>query len=163
MDGKRICEYITTTYPSPPLPGLESPAYTKLIDIMNDVLNKSFGIFVPLVPKRILGPASQEYWYRTREKEDGPLDELWETQGGEIGWDKTEPSLRAATALLKENPEGPFILGKQVSYADFCWAGFILFTKALGEDVHEELLKRSGDGRVHLNLVEAVGPWAEVK
>lgn len=174
MDSKSIFETIDARYPEPSLPGVDHPSFTKTQTVLRSIVNESFyAIFIPIVPRNILSEKSQEYWYRTRTRDVGDLSVLWKTKGGKTGWDASEPGFKRATEVYKEDPSGPFVLGKQVSYGDFVWAGFLLFLKALGEyedeetgekvNVWEEFLRRSGGPEVHEALLEAVRPWTEVK
>lgn len=95
-----------------------------------------------------------------------PIDQYEREQGGERNMDKIfgeiEPVVREVTALLGENPDGPFFLGEgKPSFADFVWVGFLAFARRIGQEHYDELLKRSGDAGVHARLFEAVGPWME--
>ncbi|KAM7207227.1 hypothetical protein V8F20_002493 [Naviculisporaceae sp. PSN 640] len=175
MDSKVIAAELERLYPNPSLPGVDHPSYTRVLEIMRFIINKTFGgIFVPLVPVNILSEKSQKYWYETRTRNHGDLATLRKEKGGKIGWEKTEPGFKQATELYLEDKSGPFIQGKEVSYGDFVWAGFLLFLKALGEyddeesgekvNVWEEFLKRSGEGgkEVHEGLLKAVEPWLGV-
>lgn len=92
-----------------------------------------------------------------------PLDKLWEEKGGEKAWEELEKSgdLQEVVGWLKENGDGPFFLGKEVSYADFVWAGFLIFMKRIGDEYgYGQILKRSGgDGEVHERLLDALKQW----
>ena len=117
-------------------------------------------IFLPMVPKRLLNEESLEYWYTTREKFMGmSMDQLDKERGGDKAWGQVEPAIRQVTDLLKEN-EGPFFLGETPSYADLVWGSLLLFHKILGPEILDEALKRSGDAKPHLDLLEAIQPWA---
>jgi len=162
MDSKRIALAINERYPSPPLQ-IESKYYSWLEANYGKLMTDFEGVYLPNIPRRLLSEASQPYWYRTREEAVGmSLDQLEKERGGEVGWGLVEPLLTEVAGMLRENGEGPFFLGKEVSYADFWWAGFLLFVKRIGEDLFEELLKRSGvDSAAHTELLEGVRPWSE--
>ncbi|KAK3936413.1 hypothetical protein QBC46DRAFT_395128 [Diplogelasinospora grovesii] len=161
MDSRKIANYIEQKHPSPPV-HLDSPYLAKLEAIMPRLMTELRGIYIPLIPKRLLNEASVPYWNETRTKAVGmSLDQLEKERGGDIGWSAVAPLLQEVTALLKENTEGPFFMGKTVSYADFVWAGFLIFCQRIGQDVYEEALKRSGDAKVHEDLMEAVKPWSQ--
>lgn len=161
MDSKVIAQTIDKDHPEPSL-HLDSPYLTKLEEILPNLMPALSGHYVPFIPKRLLNDASQPYWYSTREAKFGmKLDELERSQGGETGWSKAEPLLRQVTDALKENPYGPFFAGKTVSYADFVWAGFLIFWRRIGDDKFSELLKRTGDPAAHEALLKAVEPWSE--
>lgn len=161
MDSKVIAEVIEKDHPSPPL-HLDSPYLKKLDEILAPQIMPALrGIYLPLVPKRLLNEASHEYWYRTREDKVGmKLDVLEETEGGEVALAKAEPLLRQVTGWLKEN-DGPFFMGNTVSYADFVWAGFLIFFRRIGTDIFNPLLEKTGDASLHLALLTAVEPWSK--
>lgn len=160
-DSKVIAQTIDKDHPEPPL-HLDSPYLTKLEEILPSLMPALSGNYVPFIPKRLLNDASVPYWYSTREAKFGmKLDDLEASQGGEPGFSKAEPLLRQVTDALKENPYGPFFAGKTVSYADFVWAGFLIFWRRIGEDKFAELLKRTGDPAAHEALLKAVEPWSE--
>ncbi|KAK3329231.1 putative glutathione S-transferase [Apodospora peruviana] len=160
MDSNNIVKYLEEKYPEPPL-HLDSPYREKVINAMRATFPGMYPIFVPLVPKRLLSEGSIEFFLRTREEDHGPLDELEKNLGGEVGWAKATAGLQQGTALLKENPDGPFFMGKEPSYADFIWGGFLLFVQLIGEDLWENFLKHTGDAKVHTDLLEALKPWSE--
>jgi glutathione S-transferase len=165
MDSKKIAQRLETLYPSPPV-HLDHPVLTKLEEIMSQRFFPPMRpILLDRVPKRILGDASIPYWVRTRSAMVGkPLDEFCAEHTHEECFAKAEPAIREITALLEENGangEGPFFLGKEVSYVDFVWAGCLFFWKRNGEDVFEELLRRSGNAEAHRKLLEGVAPWAK--
>lgn len=159
MDSRKITEYIEAQSPLPSL-HLDSVYVEKVERLWSQYMGAIMPIFLPRVPKRVLNQESQEYWYRTREEWLGmSLDQLEKERGGEKAWNAAEPILREVTALLKET-EGPFFSGDTASYADLVWGSIILFNQALGQDVFDEALKRSGDAQVHLDLLKAVQLWA---
>jgi glutathione S-transferase len=162
MDSRRIAEAINERYPSPPL-RIESKYYTWLEKNYGRLMTDLEGVYIPNIPRRLLNEASQPFWYETRSKAVGmPLDQLEEERGGGVAWGLVEPLLKEVAGMLRENRDGPFFLGKEVSYADFWWAGFLLFVKRIGGDLWEELLRRSGeDAKAHEELLEAVKPWSE--
>ncbi|ROV87623.1 hypothetical protein VMCG_10629 [Cytospora schulzeri] len=160
MDSKVITQTIEKDTPEPSL-HLDSPYLAQVEEILESITPAIQANYIPAVPKRLLNEASIPYWYRTREAKVGmKLDELEKTKGGDPAWNQSEPLLKQATELLKENPYGPFFSGKTVSYADFVWAGFLIFWRRLGEDKFSELLKRTGDAKVHEDLLKAVEPWS---
>ncbi|OIW25346.1 thioredoxin-like protein [Coniochaeta ligniaria NRRL 30616] len=162
MQSRPIAEAINERYPEPPI-DLTPPILDKLVQSISKIMGAIQPIFFTLVPQRILNNASHEHWYRTRPVYAGmPLDQFWNEKGGEVAWKAAEPHIRDITAMLKENPEGPFFDGKTVTYADFYWTGFLLFLHHMGkEDVFDELLKRSGDEKVHLEHLKAAEAWTK--
>ncbi|CAN8096143.1 unnamed protein product [Discula destructiva] len=161
MDSRNIATVLEAKYPQPPLK-LDSPMHAKLADVLPGLLGALRGNYLPTIPKRILNEASVPYWYRTREEKVGStLDELEAKEGGQAGFANAEGRLKAVTEMLKENSEGPFLEGGAVTYADFVWAGFLLFWQRIGDDKFEAILERTGDPKVHLDLLKAVEPWSK--
>jgi glutathione S-transferase len=162
MNTRTIASAINERHPEPHLE-LFPPVLQRLLDaltpLQNDILPP---VYFYLLPQRVLNEASLEYWYETRTEKAGmPLDRFYREKGGDVAWDAGEKHVREITALLKENPEGPFLQGKTVTYADFYWAGFLIFMRSMGEDVLGELLKRSGDEKVHLDFLKACERWTK--
>lgn len=162
-DSRAIADLLEKEHPSPSL-HLDSPYLSQLEKLFPELVGAVIGHFIPLVPKRILSDASQEYWYRTRESRLGmTLDALEEARGGpsDAAWAQAQPSLQKITGWLEENDEGPFFAGKEIGYADFVWAGFLLFFERLGQDKLDQLLRAAGTPETHKKLLAAVRPWAE--
>ncbi|KAI1338730.1 thioredoxin-like protein [Xylariaceae sp. FL0016] len=160
MDSMVISQLLEKNHPEPSL-HLDSPYTQRVRDQM--VKSQSLrGIYIPLVVKRLLNDCNHEYWHRTRSEWFGmPLDQYEKEHGGEFAFSRSDEYLSNITALLRENEDGPFFMGKTVSYADFYWAGFLLFFERLGDDVFQRLLKGTGDGEIHLKLLEGVKPWSK--
>ncbi|KAK0641409.1 hypothetical protein B0T16DRAFT_419794 [Cercophora newfieldiana] len=162
-DSTRILHAINDLYPSPPLPADTPASHTRrLIDALGPFMAAFRGIYVPGVAKNVLGEASLEYFHRTREQSIGmSLDEFEQKHGGRVAYAGMEPHLKDITALLKEDESGLFFAGREVTYADFIWAGVLIFMKKVGEGVFEEAMGRSGNPEVHRGLLEAVKVWTE--
>ncbi|KAI5467466.1 hypothetical protein BGZ63DRAFT_345739 [Mariannaea sp. PMI_226] len=157
MDSRQIVEAIEKAHPEPSV-HLDSPVLHKLEALMNDVMGALAPIYIVSIPKVLLNPSAIPYWIETREKFVGmSLQQLDEKRGGQQAWDAAKPFIQQVEALLKENQEGPFFLGKTVSYADFIWAGFILFIQRNG--FLEDLYNVCGDSQLHKDLIEATEPW----
>ncbi|KAH7196652.1 putative glutathione S-transferase [Fusarium flagelliforme] len=157
MDSDKILERIEKDYPEPSV-HKDSPVLPKLFAIMPKIMGALRPVYFTHVPGRILDEKSQPYWYETRAKMAGqPLDELYQKEGGQSAWDNAKPHVHEVEALLKENSEGPFFLGKTPSYADFVWGGFLIFMQR--NQVIDEVYKISGDAQLHKDLLEATAPW----
>jgi glutathione S-transferase len=163
MNSLKIAEYFEEKHPSPSL-HLDSPYIDKVVSHLSELMQLGTGLrgaFLGRVPDRLLSDKSIGYWHETRCKALGkPVNELTEDEQGEKAWANSAQNIQAVTSLLKEN-DGPFFMGETVSYADFYWAGFLLFWKRVGDDVFKKLLENSGDEQVHLNHLEAVEPWSK--
>ncbi|KAL2015377.1 hypothetical protein VTK56DRAFT_5753 [Thermocarpiscus australiensis] len=161
MDSRKIADVIEAEHPSPSV-HLDSPYLAKVEGIIARSFAHVAPILLPAVPRTILADASIPYWMETRSKMVGkPLDQFERENPAEKAWDALEPALRDATALLEENAQGPFFMGGEVSYADFVWGGFLLFFQRMGPETWEELLRRSGNAKAHLDLLEALAPWSK--
>lgn len=163
MDSWKIAEVLETAFPGTPSLHLDAPALAGVKAALVAVMPHLVGIYIPLVPQRILNEASQPYWYKTRPQWFGmPLDQLAREKGGDPAFQAAAPHLREATALLREkSAEGPFFLGATPSFADFVWAGFLVFFQRIGDDVFQKLIDATGDRELNLKFLEAVKPWAE--
>lgn len=161
MDSFEIAEALEKAFPAPSL-HLDSPYVEKLKAVMPDIMAALVGVYVPLIPERLLNEASKPYWRQARSATFGmPLDRLARERGGDEAWKAAEPHLRKVTALLGENADGPFFMGKEVGFADFIWAGLLIFFRCIGDDVFQKLLDAAGNRDLHLKLLEGVKPWSE--
>jgi glutathione S-transferase len=132
----------------------------KLEGIMPRLMPLLAPIYIPRVPRDLLNDASVPHWMSTRPKWIGMSVEEFERRNPAQGaWDKAEGVIHEVTEMLKEDESGPFFLGKEVSYADFVWGGFLIFLRRIGEDVLEEGLRRSGGREVHEALLRGLEPW----
>lgn len=164
MDSMKIAKYIEEKYPSPSI-NLGSTYLQKLVEQMAPIMASIRTVFLPLMPERLLNPSSVGYWHETRSKVIGkPLSELTEDERGDKAWDAAKKHVQEISRLLRENSDGPFFEGKTVTYADFHWAGFLLFWERIGAAEFEKLLEISGEAgksdNVHLQLLDAVKPWS---
>lgn len=162
MDSAKIAEEIEKLYPEPSI-HLGTPQQDKYLAKLEPCTSALRPIYVPWVCKRLLNEVNYPYWRRTREAGlDGLSLEEFETQhGGQKAYDAAAPHLRELSALLRENDRGPFFLGDVVSYTDLVHASFLLMMRRLGEDVWKGILHATGDAEVHLQLLEALGPFIE--
>lgn len=162
QDSRPIANEIEKRHPSPSV-HLDSPILAKLEKIMPQAGPTLIPVFMPAVPKRLLNEASVPYWYETREKRVGmKLDQLEREKGGQSAWDNFKPHLDEVTAMLKEDSSGPYFMGKEVSYADFVWGGFLIFMQRIGTDLYEKTLETAGaDAEVHSKLLLGLDQWSE--
>ncbi|RMD44799.1 hypothetical protein DV735_g383, partial [Chaetothyriales sp. CBS 134920] len=131
QDSWPIAQELERLYPSPPLQ-LDSPYISKVGDIITDIATALNPVWVPALPKKLLNPPSAEYFVRTRSEKFGIDLNTWaEREGGDKAWAKAAPHLGRLVALLQEHPDGPFIEGKTVTYADFVLVGFLRFLERL--------------------------------
>ncbi|KAK4129679.1 hypothetical protein N657DRAFT_640345 [Parathielavia appendiculata] len=161
-DSRKIAAALEEAHPSPPI-HLDSPTLAKLEDLMRRIMVALQPVYIPLVPKRLLNEASLPHWHSTRPRWVGTssIDEYERMNPASEAWDRAENFLKEVTGLLKAQADGPCFLGREVSYADFVWAGFLIFLRRMGEDVLEEGLRRSGDKEVHEALLKGLEPWTK--
>lgn len=113
---------------------------------------------MPKIPRNLLNEASATYFRRTRSQRFGmPLEQLEREIGGEKQWEEARPAVQEIGGLLKENG-GPFLLGKEVSYADFILVGALHWFRRSGEGVYERVVEMEPSLR---RLYEASGKWVE--
>ncbi|KAI2620432.1 hypothetical protein GGR54DRAFT_601068 [Hypoxylon sp. NC1633] len=160
MDSWKIADLLEEKYPEPSL-HLDSEYIPRLKKLLPGAIMALRSIYAPGVYNNVLSPASEEFFRRTREENFGKTLEEVAKDGGEPAWKAAEPNLQKITALLEENTEGPFFDGKTVGFADFVWAGYLIFFGRIGEDVFDRALKASGNASTHLKLLEALKPWTE--
>ncbi|KAK5957624.1 hypothetical protein OHC33_000811 [Knufia fluminis] len=160
MDSRAIANEIEKRHPTPSV-HLDSPVLSKIEEIMTKIMPALVGIYVPLVPQRLLNEASHPHWYKTRPVWVGmPLDQLQRERGGQKAWDGAKPYIDEVTKMLKEDQSGPYFLGKEISYADFVWAGYLIFMQRIGQDVWEDLMRTAGaDAEVHGKLLLGLDQW----
>ncbi|RYC54216.1 hypothetical protein CHU98_g11996 [Xylaria longipes] len=157
MDSWNIANAIEKDHPSPNL-HLDSPLREKVEGHLIDGRAALKPIYVPNVMRRLLKECNHAYWHETRSKIVGmPLDQFEKEHGGDgKPYKAAAPHFQAVTAILKEDPEGPYFMGSTISYTDFIWAGFLIFCRRIGDDVFQSVLEATGDGAVHLKLLVAL-------
>ena len=138
MDSRKIVERVEKEHPEPSI-HLDSPTLAKLEEIMPRIMGPLRPIYFTTVPERLLNEERVPYWQETRSKLAGmPLDQLNREKGGQVAWNAAKPI-------------------KTPSYADFVWAGFLIFMQR--NQVIDDLYNVSGDSQLHKDLLEATAPW----
>ncbi|KAH8164705.1 hypothetical protein CIB48_g3546 [Xylaria polymorpha] len=161
MDSWNIAKAIEKDHPSPSL-HLDSPLREKVEGHLITGREALKPIYAPNVVRRLLKECNHAYWHETRSKAIGmPLDQFEKEHGGDgKPYKAAAPHFQAVTAILKEDPSGPFFMGSTVSYTDFIWAGFLIFCRRIGDDMFQSVLEATGDGAVHLKLLGALERWS---
>lgn len=160
MNTLKIADALEAAYPQPSL-RLESPYRKKALPIMISLWDALEPMILTHVNKRLLNEVNQDFWRETREPWLGKsLEEAEKELDNDVLFKNAGPHIDQMTELLKEN-EGPFFLGADVGFADFQWAGFLIFIRRIGEDKWESLKSVTAEFEVHEKLLEAVKPWAE--
>lgn len=143
MDSMKIAPALEKLQPEPSL-HLDNGYVPRAQQALGKTMTGLQPIAIPRVPERLLNEASQSYFLETRAKRYGiSLPEMAKSdRAGENAWKTAQPGLEELKSLLYENEDGPYLMGKQVGYADFIIAGFWVFAKRLGEeDIFGRLLK----------------------
>ena len=164
MDSRKIAEALDKLQPEPSL----HTDKTDLIDrTQKAVLATNSGlapIGIPRVPIKLLNNKSASYFNETRAERFGmPLTELAKSdKAGENAWKNAQPGLEEIAKILNEDKSGPFVMGKEVSFADFIIGGWFRFAKKLDEggDLFERGLKFDKSFEEHY---EATKKWFEKK
>lgn len=159
QDSHKIAKAIEERYPDRPL-NLESPYQARIQALVPKAIVPIMAIGLNQIPRRLLNKPSYDYWMVDRApRVGGDFAGNEAENGGEVAYTASAPGIKEITAMLKENADGPFFGGKDVSYADFVWIGALEFLRRIGDDVLEGALSHSGDRTVHENLLEAAEPW----
>lgn len=133
MDSRKIAETLDKLVPQPSL-------HTDRADVIDRVQSTVLAcqgalgpLLMPAVPN-LLPPRSAEYFHTTRAKRFGmPLPEFAKSdKGGENAWKNAEPHFAKLKDILGEK-SGPYVLGEEVSFADFIIAGYWDFVRKTDE------------------------------
>lgn len=161
MDSWAIATEIEKLQPEPSL-GLDTDFPKRTAAILGTIQKPLGPIWMPRVPEMLLNPVSAEYFYETRNSRWGmPLQELAKSaRAGEVAWQGAEEGMVQLKGLLGENPEGPYIMGNEPTFADFILAGFWRFMERLskGGDLSERFMKFDKSFKEHR---EACQQWLE--
>lgn len=146
-----------------------------------------FTLLAPRNPRNILNPRSAEYFEQTRKEQFGmSLDEFEKSVPEDQVWQNATKALGEVAQLLKEDPSGPFFMGKTgslillahtfyfflqrwisrlltldffaVSYADFVAVGAFQFYKRSEQAIFDRAMAVDP---VLLELYNACRPWLE--
>ncbi|KAI4122839.1 MAG: hypothetical protein LQ338_005591 [Usnochroma carphineum] len=155
MDSRKIASALEERYPSPPL-HLSAPELAKIEELVPALIAPLGGVTLPKVPRNLLNERSAQYFNETRSKRFGmPLDQFEREKGGDAQWEEVRPTITQVGELLKKKG-GPFVLGEEVSYADFILVGLLRLFKRIGEGVYERAVEMEPSlGR----LYDASGEW----
>lgn len=162
MDSLAIAKELQARYPDAPPLGLDSPYVQRISDALGRMGPSIFPVICHRVPTRLLSDASADYFFASRQGWTGkPTEQLHSENPVGASLARVADVLGEVSAMYRENPGGPFLMGEQVGFADFVWIGMLLFFRKIGDDVLEPLLENTGDREVHLQLLEAARSWTE--
>ncbi|KAL7926957.1 hypothetical protein ACQKWADRAFT_279127 [Trichoderma austrokoningii] len=160
IESGKIAEAIEKKYPSPTV-HLDSPIVGRVGALVDKCMPAMHPNILHKFSQAVLSEKSYDYWVGNyTEKLGMPLAEYERRLGGEKSWAEALPPLIELTGLLKQRQaEGPFFLGKDISYADFIWAGALFFVKRVDGNLFQELLNRTEARGVHERFFEECAPW----
>lgn len=140
MESRAIIERLEKDHPTPSL-NINSPFLAEVEAAIPKLAGATLGIWMPNVPDNLLNRSSAEYFYRTRaERFRRPLPQIAKDSGGEEAWMEALAPVKALGEILSRNG-GPFVLGKEASYADFIIIGWLHFQKLIDEEIYTRLVK----------------------
>ena len=143
MDSLAIAKVLEKLQPEPSLHldnGYTDRCQTAVLETQKAIMP----IAMPRIPTKVLNEASAGYFRETREKRVGmTLPELAKSEKAQNAWTYAQPGIDELKAILHEHEEGPYVMGKTVSFADFIIAGFWRFMEILDEsgDLFERGMK----------------------
>lgn len=161
MDSPKIAAFLEQKYPNPPVP-LTSELGTEVQGKVGPPFYQIHRRSLSPREVNILSPSSQDYFRGKLEPTYGhPLEDLLaDPKEEEANWAAVQDSLAEVNDLLRTNEaEGPFILGKEPSFADFALAGSLQF----GREIDENVFQRVMDYPRFRGIYEACSPWMERK
>jgi glutathione S-transferase len=161
MDSRMIASRLDHQYPNRPLNVDTDPNLQEITDIVSKISQAASPDFIYKIATNILGDQSLKYWHETRGAWFGgrQLAQVAAQQGGIHAYQEAQPLVARVTELLQQDPTGPFLQGRNVSYADFVWISLLWFFKNLDPLSFDTLIEV--DKSVHLKLIEACRPWLE--
>ena len=161
MDSRKIGEALDKMQPEPSLHMDQKDIIDRAQAVVNSMRGGLLAIVMPRVPP-LLNDRSAEYFERTRAARFGmSLSELAKSEkAGENAWKNAEPGMKDLKSLLNENNDGPYILGKEVSFADFVVTGMWAFLKLLDKngDLYDRAMKFDPSFSEHMNACQK---WLE--
>ncbi|KAK5137593.1 hypothetical protein LTR08_007888 [Meristemomyces frigidus] len=137
-DSAVIAETLETLFPSPKL--IFDPAtQAKAEHAITASAMPLSAIFIPRIARDVLIETSVPLWRAAREKTFGmTFEELEVARGGKKAWKAAaEPGFRLLHAVLTEHKwtDGPFVMGREVSYGDLMIVALIESLKRIGENL----------------------------
>lgn len=141
MDSLKIAIYLDEQFPETPrlIPEGTLPFYRAFQQYTTSAL--ALPIFPLLLPRVIafLDDRGSEYFKRTREEVFGPISESINQDQAKVDdcWNKAAAGLKLVNQMLQDNPDGPYILGTQRSYADIHLLSILEWWKQSGQEIYD--------------------------
>lgn len=161
MDSRPICTALENLHPEPSLHMSDTETMDRARDALAPIWVALRPLILPRVPEMLLPERSAEYFHRTREQVFGmSLAEVAKSEAAVKAWENVGPGLEGMKAFLTESKEGPFVMGKTVSFADFAIAGAWAMMKCVDKegDLFGRVMNHDPVLKEHW---EAVQPWFE--
>ena len=157
MDSWKIIDYLEATFPDTPTVFAEhSKPFARSISLYlgkADLWGKTFPLLLPKVVE-YLDDRGAEYFKRTREELfDTKIDNEIYKDTAQISsiWGTVQRPLKMFGTMLSDNPDGPFLLGKQYSYADLIVFGRFEWWAVINPDMLQQAI----------SIEPAIKPWYE--
>ena len=160
MDSAVIAPALENLQPEPGL-HLETGLQDQAQQVLGQMVFPLLPIIMPLIARNIIPEKHLDYWLEKRRLTFGmPLDEFERQKGGEQAWKAAEPGFAALKEFLTKHKrdQGPFVLGSQVSYADFVVAAMLESARRLSQETYERFMSYDESFR---QLHAACGKWLE--
>ena len=158
MDSATIAARVEDIYPEPSL-HLELHLHEKVQAILPKIARPLLPELMPKIRDNLVTEHGTKHWVGARENLFGmSIDEFCRTRGGEQAWVAAKPGLDELKQFVRsyKNDNGPFVLGSEVSYADFVIAALLISVKGAGQDVLDNVI--GGDEGL-MALWDACQPW----
>ena len=157
MDSRPIATALEALQPNPSL-HLDDCHLEQVQASVNKFIGPMRSTVIPKIAET-LNPRAAEYFYRTREQAFGkPLSEVAQSKTEDEMWKEAEPGIQELKSILEKDGSGPFVLGKQVSYADFVIVSTFVIVGKAEERLLETLL---GKDETFSALYKACEKWLE--
>jgi glutathione S-transferase len=156
MESFEIAKKLEELHPQPSL-HLDSPYTKRILDFLPTLVGSVRPIFMPEVPKKFLPPRSAEYFMSTRKKSVGMSLEEYAKQAPKA-WEDAKPHVKTLSEMYREHEAGPFLMGKDVSFADFIVVGFLRMMDRLG--IVDRFWEMDGGNELKA-VYQACGKWLE--
>lgn len=157
MDSWQIAKILEKAYPTPTL-NLDAPA----VLIAEETTTRLFDAIRPIVSKKIfsshLFEQDRQFMLKERLGPAGVTSIEQMSDESDKTWNVLFEHLQTFIDLLKEHSEGPFILGKDISYADIYLAAFLVFVRQTDKQDYEKIVRH--DQSISA-FVAAAEPWTK--
>jgi len=157
MESRVIADKLEQLQPAPSL-HLDSPYLARIEQLLPKLQNAVRPVFMPGVPKTFLNPPSRDYFVRSRETAIGMSLDEYAAKNTDQAWEDAKPFVKEVAGIYGEHAEGPFLMGNQVSYADFMVVGMLRMLDRLG--VVDKIFAMDGGDKLK-EVYEASAKWLE--